>query len=65
MYRIKKYDYKGWLVEKQEKTWYGKKYWKTVFNKLTDASPLYFYDYEAAHNTIIARVKYEITENSK
>jgi hypothetical protein len=46
--RVKKYP-KGWVVERQVKTWYGKKYWIHIESVSgIESQPWYYQDLETA-----------------
>lgn len=57
MFRITKHK-KGYLVEIQNKKWYGKKYWKCFINYNGSENPFYFKTFENA----LLELKNEITK---
>lgn len=65
MFRIKKYP-RGYVVEIQKTTWYGKKYWTHYISVSgIDSEPWYHSEYKYAEMNLINKIKTEILKNNK
>jgi hypothetical protein len=64
-YRIKKYE-KGFVVEVQKTTWYGKKYWTHFISVAGISSKPWFHSsYEYAEINLLNKIKWQTIRNSK
>ncbi len=58
-FRIKEYP-KGFVVEIQKKTWYGKRYWTHfIFDPDVLYGPWYHESHEAAMDSLLNRVRWD------
>lgn len=59
--RIHDYPNKGWVVEIQEKTWYGRKYWTHLISASgLPETPWYYSSYKMAESEAIRLFKYNL-----
>ena len=62
--RIHKYP-KGWVVETQKKTWYGKKYWLHIISVAgIEDEPYYFQSYQFALDEAIKYFRWDLMKCS-
>jgi len=57
---------KGWLVEVQKKTWYGRKYWTNYIHAsgLPD-TPWFHSEYKYAEMNLLNKIKNQTKKNSQ
>ena len=63
--RIKRYS-KGFIVQIQKKTWYGKKYWIHLISVAgIESMPWYFKTYESALDEAVRYFKWDLMEGTQ
>ena len=64
-FRIKESS-KGFVIEIQERTWYGSDYWTHLISYAgMEEKPFYYKTYEGAEEDLMKEVKWSLVKNSK